>query len=311
MNFQDREGSTAMHLAASCGYLQSVKTLLELGADITLRNAIGQTPLEEAEQTGLEESDVCVDYLRTIWQNLEEEAAARMMTMLEMEEQSAASSKSAGATNNNANNHGGAVGGAAAASSSKKSKKKNKKQKRKAAAKQQAQSIGNGTVAGVDGSGASSLDGKIAGSNEPVSSGESSEEDEGEKLESLEVDEPAAALLAEASEIQGSEEQSDDSTALAGVWTTVGKKQPSKFSVAAAPDHVDAETVATAKETPSASVDGNVASTFGGRTSKSPTQSTYCNISCYHPVWELRLTICCSSSYRGCPVPTEAQAASL
>lgn len=309
MNFQDREGSTAMHLAASCGYLQSVKTLLELGADITLRNAIGQTPLEEAEQTGLEESDVCVDYLRTIWQNLEEEAAARMMTMLEMEEQSAASSKSAGAANSNANNHGGAVGGAAAASSSKKSKKKNKKQKRKAAAKQQAQSIGNGTVAGGDGSGASSLDGKVAGSNEPVSSGESSEEDEGEKLEPLEIDEPAA-LPVEASETQGSEEQSDDSAALSGVWTTVGKKQPSKF-VAVALDHVDAETVATAKETPSASVDGNVASTLGSRTSKSPTQSTYCNISCYHPMWELRLTICCSPSYRGCPVPTEAQAASL
>ncbi|DAZ94511.1 TPA: hypothetical protein N0F65_011864 [Lagenidium giganteum] len=117
VNFQDREGSTAMHLAASCGYLECVKTLLELGADITLRNAIGQTPLEEAEQTGVAESGPCVDHLRGIWKNLEEEAAARMMSMLEMEEKSHA-----------------AGGGAA-----KKATKKGKKAKRKAKATGNAQ----------------------------------------------------------------------------------------------------------------------------------------------------------------------------
>ncbi|KAF4323796.1 hypothetical protein JM18_001015 [Phytophthora kernoviae] len=57
INFQDREGSTAMHLAASCGYLECVKTLLAF------------------------------EHLRGIWRQLEEEAAARMMAMLEMEEE--------------------------------------------------------------------------------------------------------------------------------------------------------------------------------------------------------------------------------
>ncbi|GMF15365.1 unnamed protein product [Phytophthora lilii] len=120
VNFQDREGSTAMHLAASCGYLECVKTLLAFGADITLRNAIGQTPLEEAQDSELRESGPCVEHLQGIWRQLEEEAAARMMAMLEMEEEAGKTASGAG-------------------TSSKKSKKKNKKAKRKAAAKQQQQ----------------------------------------------------------------------------------------------------------------------------------------------------------------------------
>ncbi|KAG7399125.1 hypothetical protein PHYBOEH_009703 [Phytophthora boehmeriae] len=120
VNFQDREGSTAMHLAASCGYLECVKTLLAFGADITLRNIIGQTPLEEAQGSGIRESGPCVDHLRGMWRQLEEEAAARMMAMLEMEEEAGKSST---------NTSGG----------SKKSKKRNKKAKRKAAAAKQQQ----------------------------------------------------------------------------------------------------------------------------------------------------------------------------
>ncbi|KAG7390904.1 hypothetical protein PHYPSEUDO_006388 [Phytophthora pseudosyringae] len=123
VNFQDREGSSAMHLAASCGYLECVKTLLAFGADITLRNAIGQTPLEEAQDSDLRESGPCVEHLRGIWRQLEEEAAARMMAMLEMEEEAATGASGAGGSTTN----------------SKKSKKKNKKAKRKAAAKMQQQ----------------------------------------------------------------------------------------------------------------------------------------------------------------------------
>lgn len=270
VNFQDREGSTAMHLAASCGYLQSVKTLLECGADITLRNAIGQTPLEEAEQTGLEESDVCVDHLRTIWQILEEEAAARMMTMLEMEEQSAAGSNATGGVATGINNSG-VLGGATTTNSSKKSKKKNKKQKRKAAAKQQAQILGEAAGTG----GGEVLDGKVADGTEPVSSGESSDEDE--KPESSEIGGPVTSSVGETSEIQGSEEPSDDSAALSGVWTTVGKKQSSKLSVVVTPDDAEVESAVTGKETPSISapIESDVSSTTGGRTSKSPTQSKW------------------------------------
>ncbi|EQC31599.1 hypothetical protein SDRG_10769 [Saprolegnia diclina VS20] len=89
VNAQDRDGTTAMHLAASCGYLQCVQKLLAHGADITIRNAIGQTPLEEAELTGCNGSERCVEYLQSRWLVLEEEAKARMMTMLEMEDSQA------------------------------------------------------------------------------------------------------------------------------------------------------------------------------------------------------------------------------
>ncbi|CAH0489204.1 unnamed protein product [Peronospora farinosa] len=126
VNFQDREGSSAMHMAASCGYLECVKTLLAFGAEITLRNVIGQTPLEEAQESELRESGPCVEHLRGLWRQLEEEAAARMMAMLEMEEKSDKSASSG-------------ASGLTVAASSKKNKKKNKKAKRKTAAKQHQQ----------------------------------------------------------------------------------------------------------------------------------------------------------------------------
>ncbi|RHY35482.1 hypothetical protein DYB32_000051 [Aphanomyces invadans] len=86
VNVQDRDGSTAMHLAASCGYLQCCHALLAGGADITIRNAVGQTPLEEAEQTGCEGSEPCVAFLKVHWAKLEEEVNKRMRTMLELED---------------------------------------------------------------------------------------------------------------------------------------------------------------------------------------------------------------------------------
>ncbi|ETV82281.1 hypothetical protein, variant 1 [Aphanomyces astaci] len=88
VNVQDRDGSTAMHLAASCGYLQCCRALLEGGADITIRNAVGQTPLEEAEQTGCDGSDACVAFLKVHWAKLEDEVNKRMRTMLELEDDS-------------------------------------------------------------------------------------------------------------------------------------------------------------------------------------------------------------------------------
>lgn len=83
-----------MHLSASCGYLECVETLLSYGADITLRNAIGQTPLEEAEVSGLKGSEKCVARLRGVWRQLEEEAASRMLAMLELEESAADANRS-------------------------------------------------------------------------------------------------------------------------------------------------------------------------------------------------------------------------
>ncbi|TDH66226.1 hypothetical protein CCR75_005863 [Bremia lactucae] len=115
VNFQDPEGSTAMHLAMSCGYLACIKTLLANGADITLRNVIGQTALEEALDVWKEEREPCIAYVRGIWQQLEEEAAARMMAMLEIEDK--ADKRKTGGNS---------------VLTSKKSKKKNKKVKRKA-----------------------------------------------------------------------------------------------------------------------------------------------------------------------------------
>jgi hypothetical protein len=215
VNFKDREGSTAMHLAASCGYLECMKTLLAHGADITLRNAIGQTPLEEAEQTGLVESDVCVEHLRGIWQNLEEEAAARMMMMLEMEEQTARG-RSSTATNSNAN------GGQSSSSNTKKNKKKNKKAKRKAAKPQTAV---NGTS--VTEAGRKSESNDAGGS----SGGESSDEDEKQDVAAADANVPTQEAVSSMTDEIGTTvgeatELPEESSAVgvSGVWMTVGKK---------------------------------------------------------------------------------------
>ncbi|KAG3198516.1 hypothetical protein PC128_g5962 [Phytophthora cactorum] len=230
VNFQDREGSTAMHLAASCGYLECVKTLLAFGADITLRNAIGQTPLEEAQDSELRESGQCVEHLRGIWRQLEEEAAARMMAMLEMEEE--ADKNATGATG------------------TKKNKKKNKKAKRKAAKQQQQQQ-----EAELDTNPVSSKPTKqeesLSTDSDPVVEEPSAEPDRETTVENTsaekEEEETSASSDEERSSLvrdsmvsisQDSEDEVEDTieaqstedmdtTASAGAWTTVGKKHRS------------------------------------------------------------------------------------
>lgn len=234
VNFQDREGSTAMHLAASCGYLECVKTLLAFGADITLRNAIGQTPLEEAQASELRESGPCVEHLRGMWRQLEEEAAARMMAMLEMEEE-------AGKT---------ATG--SAPSSGKKSKKKNKKAKRKAAKqKQQQEQKQEVEQPATDASNKQPTQAEPenpvekekhadAVANPPVENEDeaSSDDDEDALRDSYvstsqdhsddEVDTP------ETENVNGDDTPTDAATA-SGAWTTVGKKHRSSVAVISIP----------------------------------------------------------------------------
>lgn len=251
-----------MHLAASCGYLECVKTLLAYGADITLRNAIGQTPLEEAEQMGLVESDVCVDHLRLIWQNLEEEAAARMMTMLEMEEQSArdrsntATNKSgASSSNNNNNSNSNSNSNSSSSTSAKKNKKKNKKAKRKAAKQQTPPADDAGTTFSLGG------DKNAESRDDSASSGESSDEEEHESKKDMgEQEEESTQVDAEETEAT---HLPDDGAAVSGVWTTVGKKHKTAPS-------------ATVQDDAGSSVDGDstvIDSATGGRPSRSPASS--------------------------------------
>ncbi|KAF4147030.1 Ankyrin repeats (many copies) [Phytophthora infestans] len=235
VNFQDREGSTAMHLATSCGYLECVKTLMAYGADITLRNAIGQTPLEEAQDSELRESGPCVEHLRGIWRQLEEEAAARMMAMLEMEEE--ADKNATGAS------------GTGTTSSSKKSKKKNKKAKRKAAKQQQQQEAE--LDVNLIRSKSTKQEESLSTEREPVIEEPSAEPDREATVESTNVvkeeEESASSdeereLLVRDSMVSAGQDSEDevedtapdakstqgiDATASAGAWTTVGKKHRS------------------------------------------------------------------------------------
>ncbi|KAK1946533.1 Espin [Phytophthora citrophthora] len=240
VNFQDREGSTAMHLATSCGYLECVKTLLVFGADITLRNAIGQTALEEAQDSELRESGPCVEHLRGIWRQLEEEAAARMMAMLEMEEEAATG---ASATTNT--------------SSGKKSKKKNKKAKRKAAKQLQQQlqeSEQNSTQTSKKQDDTSSnndelteaepttdrdamSDNNVAEEAKDDEAGSDNEEDSPIRDSVVSIDQDSDdevedALEAEATETTKDEQSTEavDTSPSAGAWTTVGKKHRSPVS---------------------------------------------------------------------------------
>ncbi|GMF38773.1 unnamed protein product [Phytophthora fragariaefolia] len=245
VNFQDREGSTAMHLAASCGYLKCVKTLLTFGADITLRNAIGQTPLEEAQDSELRESGPCVEHLRGIWRQLEEEAAARMMAMLEMEEE--ADKNAVGAT------------GAGNTTGGKKSKKKNKKAKRKAAKQQQQQlqqqdseqeqnpvnsdntpekeaTIEEHTSAEPDPDATTPSNSVPEVKGDDASLASSDEEDDASVRASCvsviqSDDEEAEAKEAEVNKTQDVKDaEPDDATRSAGAWTTVGKKHRSPIA---------------------------------------------------------------------------------
>ena len=52
---QQDDGNTALHLAAWNGYLAIATRLLEGGADLTLRNQIGNTALDDARSQGKSE----------------------------------------------------------------------------------------------------------------------------------------------------------------------------------------------------------------------------------------------------------------
>lgn len=45
VNIQDNKGNTALHIASSENYTDITKLLYELGANVTIRNNEGQTPL--------------------------------------------------------------------------------------------------------------------------------------------------------------------------------------------------------------------------------------------------------------------------
>lgn len=55
------ENQTPLHVAAAMGKMKAVEALVALGADLTLKDAKGQTPLDAAERVEL--SDV-VAFLR-------------------------------------------------------------------------------------------------------------------------------------------------------------------------------------------------------------------------------------------------------
>ncbi len=55
LNKQDFDGSTVLHIAAASGQLDTVKLLVAEGADINLRNTLGQTAFNLAEDGGFKE----------------------------------------------------------------------------------------------------------------------------------------------------------------------------------------------------------------------------------------------------------------
>ncbi|XP_022778261.1 protein phosphatase 1 regulatory subunit 12C-like, partial [Stylophora pistillata] len=54
---KDRSGASALHVAASKGYLQVISLLLQLGVDINAKDNDGWTPLHAAVHWG--QSDAC------------------------------------------------------------------------------------------------------------------------------------------------------------------------------------------------------------------------------------------------------------
>lgn len=51
-DMKDEEyGDTPLHVAARSGYEEDFKALLDVGADITITNSLGRTPLDEAKLT--------------------------------------------------------------------------------------------------------------------------------------------------------------------------------------------------------------------------------------------------------------------
>lgn len=246
VNYQDRDGSTAMHLAASHGYIKCVKALLEFGADITLRNAIGQTALEEAEETGVgPTSDLCVQYLRIIWKRLEEEAAARMMAMLEMEEAAPSSS--------NSNSK----------SAKKGAKKKSKKAKQKRGSKTTTAASAN----------AAATDKATDDDDKAQSSGEGSSEDEDQVKPSAPavVDSSKELVAVKNTEQQESQvHESDNALQDGGVWTTVGRKHHQYLAQRAAEASSDTQETSAHQQAPPA----RTATKHGEQASTAPQKKT-------------------------------------
>lgn len=50
------EALTPLHIAATMGKMKAVEVLVALGADLTIKNSVGQTPLETAQRAGLHEA---------------------------------------------------------------------------------------------------------------------------------------------------------------------------------------------------------------------------------------------------------------
>ena len=56
MNARTRdEAQTPLHVASAMGRAKAVEALVALGADLTLKDAQGRTPLETAERAGFPE----------------------------------------------------------------------------------------------------------------------------------------------------------------------------------------------------------------------------------------------------------------
>lgn len=92
LDIQDVDGQTALHVAASVGNVECVKVLLDAGADSTLRDAEGLTPLQvgfprgaEAQQAEKACFPACEEILETKWRELEERAREEMEELLRME----------------------------------------------------------------------------------------------------------------------------------------------------------------------------------------------------------------------------------
>lgn len=60
VNETDRAGNTALHVAACCHDGEAVRLLLDAGADMNARNALGFTPLDLCD--GSQDGTVCVLY---------------------------------------------------------------------------------------------------------------------------------------------------------------------------------------------------------------------------------------------------------
>ncbi|XP_014238698.1 serine/threonine-protein phosphatase 6 regulatory ankyrin repeat subunit C-like [Trichogramma pretiosum] len=71
--------NSALHLAAASGQLQAVELLVQHGAELKLRNQLGQTPLELAEERG--HGQVCRSLLRAEQQQEQSSSRARMLAI--------------------------------------------------------------------------------------------------------------------------------------------------------------------------------------------------------------------------------------